>query len=782
MSSNVLWDSIELPTLDIPYNRIEGELQDDPRFVRGKNTYVTFGGKVCRRPGTVALPTPTFNGYRVDRMWSYETLDAPSIVYIVVSALNMSTGFWEVWYQRQIATPVAFQTAGTYRALNQSTAPHEACVQRGLLFIKGYPGSSSSEKLGTVVFDGTGGTVVIKPWGSLGPTTPATLSSSAVGTITTSGGINASASSVVVNISAGTLPSAPFVIQIDFEQIQVGSASGTSGSVTLSSLTRAYNGTVAATHQQNAIVIYRGWSASAHVFTVNQGWQYSYAWKEISGQYTNRAPLQTNPDALPSNTLPFFNQIPVITVQGTADTTNFPSIGIFRTTDGGGTYYWLTDVTNTGAGNITFTDNLLVSAAGNADPQPDTVLDAGDVGPSPTDHSPPPTVLSPLVTGVATPALSSPIASYQGRLWFGIGNVLFFSAQEEIEMGVPEESWPSGLNGDFFRFQYPITNVAATTNYLYVFTLKATYVISGTNLQTFAAQPILTNVGFPYGMARAIDVFNDSVVFLSHDYRIIILSDSQPSSPIILSDVLSTDIVDAINAGSVFDIKYFGDLDKELIVVTGHSQASPSNSEQWVYDIKKSLKMTMQGGVFGVKKHFWNLPWTYPSTAMMSGRISETSAQRRLVFFSFDGVSQGAFARIDPTLQTSQDYTYAGTDNYDIDMVFSLSRVPAGDHVNQRRQAKVTPVVYSISFERTAFAGDDDPSFYWFADDLWTDPISVNVSEDPARRPPSKGYKTMEFPIFNVAQRIGWELTKLQSGDRFELQNMIITFAPDQGA
>jgi hypothetical protein len=138
---------------------------------------------------------------------------------------------------------------------------------------------------------------------------------------------------------------------------------------------------------------------------------------------------------------------------------------------------------------------------------------------------------------------------------------------------------------------------------------------------------------------------------------------------------------------------------------------------------------------------------------------------------------------MDPTLTTTTDYTVAGaTETFDIDMVFCLQRVPPGDHVNQRRLPRVTPVVYSISFERTAFSGDDDPSFYWFADDLWTDPISVNVSEDPPRRPQSKGYKTMEFPIFNVAQRIGWELTKVASADRFELQNFIMTFSPDTGA
>jgi len=780
MSSNVLWDSITLPTMDIPYSRIEGELQDTPRFVRGKNTYITTGGKLTRRPGTVALNANNSLALRVDRMWSYETLDTPPVVYIVVSAWNPATGLWEIWHQRQSTTPTPFLQSGTYRDLNLSTQAHEAVVQRGFLFIKGFPQSSSSEKLGTVILDGTGGNIVLKPWGILGPTTPVALANSAITKMTTNGGINASATTFTVSGTSG-FPSTPFVIQVDFEQMNVTNVSSLTFTVT-----RAFNGTVAAAHQQNAIVLYRGWAASAHINVINQFWQYAYSWKDLNGQYSNISPPQTNPDVLGDSTSPFFNQIPQITVQGNADTVNIPKIGIFRTTDGGGRFFFLGDITNTGAGNISYTDNTLASSAGNQDPIPDIILNTATVSPSLTSNSPPPTVLAPGVTGVATPTPSSPITSYQGRLWFGIGNVLFFSGQEEISLGVPEDCWPSGLNGNFFRFQYPITNVLATTQNLYVFTLKATYVITGTNLQTFAVAPILNNIGFPYGMPRAIDTFNNSVVFMSHDYRIVLINDGS-ATPVIMSDSLYTDLVDAINAGSEFDIKYFSDLDKELLFITGHSKTSPNNSKQWVYDVKKSLKLSLQAGIYTPLKHLWNLPWTYPSTAQMSGRISELTGQRRMVFFSWDPVNLvGTFARMDPTLVTAQDWAVqngtAGNINYDIDMVFALQMVPAGDHVNQRRVPRVTPVVYSISFERTAFSGDDDPSFYWFADDLWTDPISVNVSEDPPRRPQSKGYKTMEFPIFNVAQRVAWELTKIASGDRFELQNVIITFSPDQGS
>ena len=788
MSYNTLWDSVEV-SLAIPYNRILSELTDSPRFVRGENTYVTTGNKVVRRLGTLQLNTNASlpPGYRVDNIWPVETLDTPSIVYLVATVFNTATSYWEIWYQRQSAATIPWQSAGTYRSLNQSTQPHVASVSRGNLYIKGFPGISG-DKLGTVIFNGTGGLVAVQPWGLLGPIVPATLANSAVGTVTTVGGISATSSSFTVNISAGTLPATPFVVQLDYEQIEVLNCTGTSGTCTFNTISRAFNGTVAAAHAQNDMVLERNWAATAHPITIDQGWQYAFAWKSITGQYSNRSPQQQNPDQLPSNTGPFFNQLPQITVQGQADTTNIPNIGIFRTTDGGGTWYLVQDITNTGAGNIVYTDNSLASASGNEDPLPDTTIDSNVVAPSLTDHSPPPTVLAPAITGVATPTLSSPIAWFQGRLWYGIGNVLFFSALEEIQTGVPEECFPSGLFGNFFRFQYPITNVASTPNSLYVFTTQATFVISGTNLATFAAQLILDNYGFPFGMQRAIASFQDTIVFLTHDYRIALISDSN-QTPLILSDPVFTDFVDAINAGGLIDIKYFADLDKELLFVTAHNQNTPANSRQWVYDVKRSLRVS-QSGAFGGYNHFWNLPWTYPSSAQLSSRTSESTTQRRLVFAGWDG-NNTVFARIDPTYVTSTDWVpalltpgglQAGAVNFDIDIVFNLTRVPPGDHVNQRRVPMVTPVVYSISFERTAFSGDDDPSFYWFGDDLWTDPISVNVSDDPPRRPQSKGYKTMEFHIFNVAQRVAWELTKVDSGDRFELQNFIITFSPDQGA
>ena len=89
-------------------------------------------------------------------------------------------------------------------------------------------------------------------------------------------------------------------------------------------VTRAANGTTAAEHDDNSVVIYRDWDASDHKVDVNWYWRYSYEIETVTGQISNRAPVQTNIDKLPSSSGPFFDLIPKLTVTGPNDTTNFP--------------------------------------------------------------------------------------------------------------------------------------------------------------------------------------------------------------------------------------------------------------------------------------------------------------------------------------------------------------------------------------------------------------------------------------------------------------------------
>lgn len=768
MPFNQALDGADSGSLYWSYNRIERELSDSKRLIRGNNSLVTLGGKIVKRPGTLALANTSFTK-RVDRLWAVETLEIPPKVFILGSAYNAATAFWEMHYIRLDAALPAWTTLGTLRNVNQSLYPHEVVISRGLAYIKAFPTDGSGEKLGTVIFDGSGASPNVRPWGLLGPTTPAAI----VGAITrASASISAVATTLNVVSNTG-FPAPSFTIQVEFEQMTVTSIGGGLNWT----VTRGVNGTTAAAHDVDTPVVWRNWSAATHRVDVNFGWRYSYAWKTITGQVSNRAPTETNPDKLPSASGPFTDLIPKITVQGTADTVNIPTIVVYRTTDGGGTFFKLKEVTNTGAGAITFEDKFLESGTAGGtfnDPMPDDSIDTAAPAPSLTSNSPPPSNIPPEVVGVNGVDRATPIASYAGRLWYGVGNILFFSAQEEIDDGIPEECWPSGLFGNFFRFSNPLINVVSTSEALYVQTLQTTYMVSGTNRESFSINPLFDNIGGPYGHPRGVTRFNEFTAMLTHDFRIVIIGGDKYRS---VSDPLFTDIIDEVNAGGEIDVKYWGDLEKEWLVITSHRTSDTRLSKQWIYDIKLSQMRS---------NDFWNTPWNIRSTALLSSRIFEGQAQRRLVFFVWDHTAAvGRLVRIDPTLRTGTDIApgtgAAGGMTFNVET--HLMTNPEGNHVNALRNPGLATVAHEIRIDRTLFAGDQEAQVYYYLDDFWSNPKAAPTAEDPARRRVSTAYATRVYPLGGVAcQRIAVKITKVNTTDLFEMQNLVVIFEPEAGA
>lgn len=765
MANNRSFDVLSWSSLDLPYNKVARALSEEPRLEAGTNSYVTYGGTLAKRPGTLEI-LHTGNTQRCDRLWLYETLESPPKVYIVGSFYSGST--WNIQYVRLDAVSPAWTTAGSLRQLNASTLPHEAAVSRGKLYIKGYPSSGSGEKLGTVIFDGSGsGSPSTTYWGLLGPLTPARISG-AINRISNSGTpITSSATSITMTAVTG-YPAAPFNIQFDFEEMTVTAVVGA-----VLTVLRGAQGTTPSAHADQTIGLYRDWSASAHIVTVNLGWAYIYAYKSLTGHVSNRSAVETNPDHMPSNTGPFFNLIPKVIIQGQADTTNIPTIEIYRTTDGGGTWVLLEEIPNTGAGNITYLDDSLASGTGStfSDPLPDTSLNTQSLAPSLTSNSPPPTVLAPLITGTDTPVSSTPIAYYQGRFWLGIGNYLFYSANEELNTGVPEEAWPSGFLGNFFLLQKPLANLEGTTDALYITTVSGdTYVLTGSIRETFNLKPVLKEIGSPYGHPRAISRYQDAMVWLTNDLRVAIL---QGDNFRVISDVLGADLVTAINAGAEMDIQYWADLEKEWLAISSIDKTTASNGRQWIYDVKKSASG---------KNDFWNAPWTVPATAVASGRIRESESQRRLIFYVWNGTN-GFLSRIASLAaeNVGTDALPTGATAYDFSITTALLMTPPGNHVNALRRPGMDPIVYEIIVDRTKYASDTDPTCYAYFDDTWSTPIALGTAQDTPRSPLPKGYNTLVYPILDIAHRVALRIDKLASTDLCEIQDLRFVFEPDKG-
>lgn len=771
MSFNSQWDCLSFDSLDLGYNLSERELSEKPRLVAGsKNTIVTYGGKLGKRYGAVGLANTTLaSTKRIDRLWVYETLDTPPIVYLVASVFTPgSPGSWSLYYCR-LDTSTPWTQVTDYRNCNESTVAHEGGVARGMLFVRGVP-QSGADKLGTVILDGSGGTMSVRPWGVLGSDTPAQIV--AVQT-TLATALNASGGSTMTLVSypAHFPTGGSFNVQIDYEIFTL----TWSGTTTLPML-RGAQGTIEAAHSTGATVRYLGmdntpWTPSAHPIVVNTGWKYSYAYQSITGQVSDLVDVETNPTLLPSNTGPFVNLIPQVAFIGAADTTNIPYVVFFRTTDGGGTFFQLEVVANPGAGTFTYYDDSAPSGLSGttfADPLPDEQLNQAIIAPSLTSNAPPPAAHTGQ-TGVVNVEAGTPFAYYAGRWFFGLGNFVYYSGQEEITLGVPEECFPTGTNGNFFKFQTRVMNLQVTNDGLYIITRDATNILTGTALDTFNLRPLFQDLGAPVGHPRAICRFSDSICWLTHDYRIVLSGGSQLQ---ILSHELGQDLITAINAGNEVDIKTWASLDKQFILVSAINKQSPSLTSTWVFDVLKSNDT--QG-------NFWYAPWTVPTTCLAQGRTQTTSNIHSLIFAVNNGAST-YLATYDTTGSTGSDFDPSGAStNFDFIAVTNLFMLPPGNHINALRRPGVIPTVDFIEITRSQYAADKDPDVFAFFDDLWTTPVSMVAPSEPMFTAQTLGYRTLEYPVTRAAKRVALKLQKLASPDKFDLQNITIVFLSTLG-
>lgn len=773
MAQNSQFDVLNFENAELPYNKVLHPLSPVPRLVEGADNYVTFGGASVKRPGTLTL-SPRADNAICYRFWVYRTMESNPVTYFIVSLKDAVTGLYYLEYCNVTSAPAVWTSLGTYRSIDKSVTPHEGVQARGKFYIKAFPGASTGEKLGTVIFDGTSGIVSVRPWGALGPTTAARIDA-VVGKLTAS--MTDTQTTLSWSVAVGAFPAGyPFTLQCEYEQITVVSLA----SPGVYNVTRGANGTAASVHLQGTLLVYRdGWTASDHEVDVSQGWFYTYALKSITGNVTNRAPLEENPDYPPSNTGPFTNLCPVIDIDLTGtDTTNFPTVCIYRTTDGGGTFYKLDEVPNTGA-PLSYTDNTFASGSAGltfADPVPDAFIDTAEVAPSLTSNSPPPSCIAPLVVGVDAIQQSSPLAYYQGRIWYWIDNILFYSAQEELSEGIPEECFPSGLFGNFFRLQAEGQNIIATNSALYSWSESETYILTGSTKETFNIQPLYDNYGAAINQHRAVTRYGSNVVFLTQDFRIAVIRDPGAKQPDVISDPLYDDFRVLLNTnGTVyFDIEYWADLEKEWLVVAATVPETPANSRVYVYDIKKSSQRNTD---------WWNTPWSVACTALASAVVpAPPSEQKRLLFYMSSASYNSCVNYIDPQVQTGTD-SFNGTQvPYGWQITTSLLTLPSGNHVNALREPSLDPNFYALVYDRTLYPGDIDPSVFLYTDDLWSAPYPLNYVNPPSRREASRGYASRLLTHIGVGHRFAIQMNRASTTDLVELLNFGLVFQPEAGS
>lgn len=520
-----------------------------------------------------------------------------------------------------------------------------------------------------------------------------------------------------------------------------------------------------------------GWTASSGSVTVLNSWLYAYTWVMQSGNETNRSPLETNPDKSPSGTGAFTNKIPAMAVVGPTDTTEYPYINIYRTTDGGGTFFLLKQIVNLG-GTQTFTDTYLESGASGGtftNPTPDTQLNTTAVAPTTTSNGPPPTVAPPFTTGSDPIAPCTRIVEYAGRLWLGIGEYLFFSALEELNSGVPEECWPAGDQlPNFYRMPKGISQLEVTPSGLLVTTRTETIRVEGTNRASFNPRPFLGGVGGAALQNRGSIEAGDYAAWVTQDFRVVVI---HRDSYAVLSNEIGSVIEGFADAGMNIDIKFWAHGDKEWLLVAAHDPVTPANSRWLIYDMNLSRKLS--------GTNFWFVPWVVQSSAIAVGQYHVMDSENRILTALWDGT----YCRLTYMYLDATDYedlnpaTGAGS-AYGWTLTTSLQTVPEGDHVNKLRAPNMSPCFTSVQVERTVVAGDADPSVSLYYDDFFSLPVPLPISDPPARRPQSTGYTTLTY---NGGVRTCKHVALLLTGDATstvgaEILQLAFNWLPESGA
>lgn len=203
-------------------------------------------------------------------------------------------------------------------------------------------------------------------------------------------------------------------------------------------------------------------AGTMNVFT---SWCYLYTYFNSVTQH------ESSPSPISACSGVFANMNPQISVLASTDS-QVTNIRIYRTPDGGAQEPTeMQEISNSPFPNATAT-------------YPDTTLDVNlsiRVAPDFLLNDPP----SPQVGFTA----------YSGRIWGFSNNNTFYSGFEEIANGVPEESWPSGLGGNFYPWDNEVTGHAPLVDGITVFTAARIYKIEGNSLDTFRRYTLLERRG-----------------------------------------------------------------------------------------------------------------------------------------------------------------------------------------------------------------------------------------------------------------------------------------------
>ncbi len=510
-----------------------------------------------------------------------------------------------------------------------------------------------------------------------------------------------------------------------------------------------------------------GWAASTGNYVINSGWVLAYSYVTKTGHVTSRSPLiaptgqnPTTPVLTASSSGSFTNLKPAWTYTGDADITNIPSIQFWRTTDGGSVFTALERNANPGGGVQTYIDD---SAGG--DPVTDFALNAENFGPDESTNDPPPPVDPEEGDTIGTTQVSpsTRIEEWAGRLWYAIGNKLFFSGDEEVINGKPAESWPSGttedytVSGNFIKFRDKVRQVLSTSDGLYVVTDTLTVRVEGTNRSNFFVRTVSKQLGASR-FQLAGDSSENVAAWLTQEGRLAVVQGGTVVRPY-LSDPIHAELAGELSTCDEVDVRFHFQDEHDWLTITTIDRDTPGNSRIHVYDLTRKA---------------WNTPWALDVSAVAPGVPTENTEDSQFLVATWDG-SQARVGALD--LTSSEDDLQAAASGWQSQAVLNLSRVSAGNQVNLRTQPAVTPRLMYVVAERTAFGGDTDPTLEYRLDadtGAWTTP----TLEPPPYRAQSAGYNSLWGAVNKRAARAQLRITSQTDTNAFEIQKLALMYDP----
>lgn len=745
------------------------------------NMYVTQGGRLRVRPGTraatwIGTGGSILSAKRIDRIWYYETLpDASGNVYsyILMSVFDYGTSLWQMYYNKVGTTTYTAFTAT--RQCQASEAPHWVGISRGKAYIKGFPSAASGEKLGTIIFTGGSGAPTFQWWGLLGPATAVRMS----GWI---GKLDATVTETAANwtVSSATAPPpTPFPVQCDIELCTCTAVVG-AGPYTLT-VTRGISGTKPASHVIKSLAISRyDWTASNFQVKVDLWWQYAIGYKSSTGQISPLSPKETDQTLMPSITGSFGNLIPKMTAPTTNDTTNVPNLVMFRTTNGGGLFGKLEEFPNPGGTSFPYLDD----SGANSDPVSDKDLDTAAFSSAEPVNAPPPSVNPPQVVGTDTPSKNTTkIALYQRRFWYAIDHRLYYSGEEEIVVGNPEESWPAGSaannSGNVIVFNNTIVAIESTFQALYIMTTGATYILTGSNRDQFNVSEIGDTYPMDARMKEASVSFKNRVAFVTANGRVAVITGNQ-------IDVISEPIA-GVTAVATLQVAFYSDAQNEWLCILAPARNANSNSIMWVYDWQRSMNE---------QRDFWYAPFSGTWSAMVGVQSGSNLTSGLLLLSSFDSVSATKSSALAHFVPSEMGSTLAydevlsngiwATTNIGWTATIWPFKNPAGNLVNARGVPGRTSAIARFIIDCNVFSSSNVPKCTVNYDQST---LGATVTSNaltpltPTRRKQSTGYYTFEYAAHKVMQdcSISIDNSLMLTATTAEFYRMAVMMMPSGG-